>query len=629
MGYLTGRHDAVLAAAGGGKKVYSYGYVFNGFAAELTDAQADKLRSMPGVLSVEKDELVRRRHLVDAGLPRSRRAGRSLGAARRRGQRGREHHHRHHRLRRLAGEPELLRPHRRQRQREQGRQAGLPADSGLARQVHAGRAVQRVELQPEADRRAATSTRAGAATRASTAQRPWEFNSPRDYNGHGTHTVVDRGRQPQRAGDRARRACSARSAAWRRARGSRRTRRCWSTQDTATASGFASDLVAAIDQAVADGVDVINYSISGSPTNFRRLRSRSRSCSPPTRACSSRPRPATAARRPAPSRTRARGSRRSPPARTIATARAPSRSATARPTPAPRSPPRRRLGAAHRFDGRRSCPAPDADGGWRCCFTARRQRWRRRCSIRPRWPARSCSAIAASTRASTRAARCKEAGGVGMVLVNTTRQLAQRRLPLRPDRARATRTARPRSRPIAATAGATATINAVDDRLRRAGAVHGGVLVARSAARGRRRPAEARRDRPGPGHPGGVSRRRSTRPATSTCISGTSMSSPHVAGLAALLMDLPPELVADDDQVGADDLGDRHPRRTGVTRRIPLVIFRQGAGHVRPNRAADPGLVYNHGFNDWLAFLCGTTTAVGPATCSALQASAIRSTRAT
>jgi hypothetical protein len=32
----------------------------------------------------------------------------------------------------------------------------------------------------------------------------------------------------------------------------------------------------------------------------------------------------------------------------------------------------------------------------------------------------------------------------------------------------------------------------------------------------------------------------------------------------------------------------------------------EGAGHVNPKAAADPGLVYNAGFNEWLAFICGT-----------------------
>ena len=58
----------------------------------------------------------------------------------------------------------------------------------------------------------------------------------------------------------------------------------------------------------------------------------------------------------------------------------------------------------------------------------------------------------------------KRAGGVGMVLINTTRELAQRRPPLRPDGARRpTRTAR-RSRRTRATPGATATIVQRDGR---------------------------------------------------------------------------------------------------------------------------------------------------------------------
>src|SRR5262249_45469153 len=99
-------------------------------------------------------------------------------------------------------------------------------------------------------------------------QRPWEFMSARDYNGHGTHTASTAGGDhgvsptgPARVFKKTIGGIAPRA-------GIAAYKALWSTKDGSTASGFTADLVAAIDQAVADGVDVINYSISGTRTNF-------------------------------------------------------------------------------------------------------------------------------------------------------------------------------------------------------------------------------------------------------------------------------------------------------------------------------------------------------------------------
>lgn len=86
-------------------------------------------------------------------------------------------------------------------------------------------------------------------------------------------------------------------------------------------------------------------------------------------------------------------------------------------------------------------------------------------------------------------------------------------------------------------------------------------------------------------------------------LQGTSMSSPHVAGLAALLTEVHPDwspaaiksalmTTARQDLVKED----------GAT---PADPFDFGAGHVVPNAAADPGLVFDANIFDHLAFLCG------------------------
>lgn len=58
VGELTSGHDEVLAKLGRApRKIYSYRYALNGFAARMTPMQASKLEAMPEVLHVWEDEV--------------------------------------------------------------------------------------------------------------------------------------------------------------------------------------------------------------------------------------------------------------------------------------------------------------------------------------------------------------------------------------------------------------------------------------------------------------------------------------------------------------------------------------------------------------------------------------------
>ena len=141
--------------------------------------------------------------------------------------------------RHLAGEPQLLRPHRHQRQRDaRTASSAYQQIPGLARQVHTGRAVHRDRICNQ-KLIGARYFNAGWGGNAGHRRGCAHGSSTR----RATTTVTARTRRRPRAATRTCRRpgparCSARSTASRRARASRRTRRCWSTQDAATASGF-------------------------------------------------------------------------------------------------------------------------------------------------------------------------------------------------------------------------------------------------------------------------------------------------------------------------------------------------------------------------------------------------------
>ncbi|KAF8041591.1 hypothetical protein BT93_A0247 [Corymbia citriodora subsp. variegata] len=90
-------------------------------------------------------------------------------------------------------------------------------------------------------------------------------------------------------------------------------------------------------------------------------------------------------------------------------------------------------------------------------------------------------------------------------------------------------------------------------------------------------------------------------------VSGTSMSCPHVSGVAGLLKTLHPEwspAAIRSAIMTSATIHDNAKESIINTSYYKATPFSYGAGHIQPNRAMDPGLVYDLGIKDYLNFLC-------------------------
>lgn len=102
-------------------------------------------------------------------------------------------------------------------------------------------------------------------------------------------------------------------------------------------------------------------------------------------------------------------------------------------------------------------------------------------------------------------------------------------------------------------------------------------------------------------------------------ISGTSMATPHVAGVAALLRESHPDWSPAAIKSALMTTARQDVKQQdGAT---PANPFDFGSGHIDPNKANDPGLVYDVTDDEYDAFACGTASpAVEQARCDELAA---------
>lgn len=105
-------------------------------------------------------------------------------------------------------------------------------------------------------------------------------------------------------------------------------------------------------------------------------------------------------------------------------------------------------------------------------------------------------------------------------------------------------------------------------------------------------------------------------------LQGTSMSSPHIAGMAALLREAHPDWSP--SQIKSAMMTSARQDLTKEDGTTPADPFDFGAGHLDPIPADNPGLTYDTNVRDYYAYLCGQDEAALVATfgdsCAALDA---------